>query len=471
MSDGGDWNEPAAPQNLNGPWEQPSPTFAPPTPVPITGYGPQPLPLPPGAPGGRRSGVRTGLLVALGVAGALAICGLAASGIIWFASSGPFGGMDSGSTGVMVTEWADSGRHAVVEYVSAGADGTSSVVAWDSQTGESTKVDGYRVVATEPSSTQVWLTRAVSDTDDIGESDSPWQEPSWGGAPEGDGPGILWRWDTASPGTPPSQVASGSWEPWTGSAGSAAVLFVDPSVGLWPNRLKFRSDEGTVTAKVPGGEGTFLPIGWSPSGRYFAVIDPDTWSGPGSSVTILNAADGTVAASYETTDGADLTSVEHLDGAAWDAASDTLWVATSTSNESDDGSVSEVDSEDLSLKVALFSLEASGTRTPLRAIPSSWSTAINGPRVLGGVAGGVLVAIEAPDAVAVWKTGNGTAAEVGSLSSDDFALVGRNVYTDAGGLLVQHYGSGIGFRTNPEDGEAAVVGLDGKNPRTIWPKP
>jgi hypothetical protein len=460
VSDGGSWNEPAAP---GGPL--PSPPVA----VPVTGVGtsPVPLPLAPGAPsaGGRRNRPLIAMIVAAAVLGVLGICAVS-----WLAgdrlmSGGgaypplPPGPEVSQEPAVMAMTWAGDGRYAIVEYQSGGEDATSSVIAWDALSGETMGIDGFRLVATEPSSTQVWVTRAVNESDDESDEsyDSPWSQPNWGGS-AWDGAGVAWVWDPAK-GGPPEVQDRGTWRPWVGSLGREAGLSVDPSIGLWPSKLTFSGGgEAAVAVDFDRAVKSFLPIGWSPTGRYFAVrVAGDGGSDP--SVVIVDALYGTTATvRSDNADGDDSDWIVRS-GAAWDNERDVMWMVDSRLGADPDpegATVSAVDPR--------------GAKTVLQQVPASWRGSLSDPVVLGPSSKGVLIGVGAPDTYEIWRIEEGRPVKVGELPDSQFVLDSERVHASSNGLLVQIFGEPTEFSLTPQD-SAAVVDLNGKNLRTIWPKP
>lgn len=457
MIDGGGWNEPAEPGE-----------GAPMTPVPSMAKDPEPVPLPPGAAGSGPRRKRLTAFFALAVIGFLLTCGLFVAGFVWFVSGGAplpiFDGSADPSTGVMSSQWAGDGRYAVVEYAYGGTDATSSVIVWDSRTGETTKVDGFRLVSTEPSSTQVWLTRAVaaSEVTEGASFDSPWNEPSWG-PPRADGPGVAWIWDVEAPANRPVKVADPSWRPWTGPSGVTAALAVDPKAGLWPHSLTFGVESALVDAAVPAGMKTFRPAGWSPSGRYFAVVDDNVWSDTGR-VAVFDAGDGRVVASYETTPGND-DSYEQLEGAVWDPGEDRLWVVTSNASGAED------------VPANVFSLDTSGTKAPMRGVAHDPGKSVFGTTVIGRDPRGVLLFVQSTTDQTVWRISNGAAEKVGSIPGTYYG-VNPLSYAHGQGILAQtdpesptSAGGDSSETLLPERGTTAVlIGLDGTDPQIVWPQ-
>lgn len=442
--------------------------------TPVTGVGPEPLPVPPAwtPDESRVRRRRTALIVVAAIFGVFVLCGIS-----WFLARQAFSAATAGDeisvpsldettsegedvlpSGVSLAKWADAGRYAVVEYLPSGPDATTTVIAWDSISGAVRNTDGFRIVAVEPASTQVWLTRAVAPSNSPGDLTSAWEASSWD-APESDGPGTVWSWDVATPDAPPVKVARPKWRQWESPTGATAVMSADPKVGLWPNELTFTVDGRTAKASLPVGMTTFLPVGWSPSGRYFAVKNLSRWEGPETRVVIFDSIDGSLKTSYTASGTGEDGPFEQIDGAAWDAQRDELWVTTSMDGD---------DVEDPQITCTALSVD--GSRTPLRNPPEDWKTAFGGAVVLGADAQGVLVSVESDGGQVAWRISGRAATEVGTLDAGDYSATGSGSYSSAGNLVVQINGDPDPKDPSAHYGDVAIVGLDGDNLRYIWPK-
>ncbi|MCX8007527.1 MAG: hypothetical protein N3B11_05355 [Coriobacteriia bacterium] len=235
---------------------------------------PEPVPIPVEAPPPRR-GARW--KVALVGALAVLIVGSCATAI-WLATSwmadtltpgdaskGGLGPAGRGSWGFDVCQWCGDGRYLVVQHMSS--DGSPQVIAVDVLDGARVVLDGYEACFVEPGAPVVWLDRYDEAAGSVG--------------PRMDGlrdafdhvPDTLMRWRLDE--TVPVKTGEALWEPMAGPAGIAAYFAVDASAGAAPSRIAF----GPVGRAVPSRESfrpigrgvTFLPIGWSSTGRYFAV--------------------------------------------------------------------------------------------------------------------------------------------------------------------------------------------------------
>jgi hypothetical protein len=434
-----------------------------------TGVSPPALPEPP-RPGGpwspaplpvddvrtRRDG-RTTLFVLVGIF----ILAFACLAVVVSATLSPFFGLLPGAldavgadTGTMRTQWAGDGRYAVAEYVSGGKESTTSVVAWDSVTGQTHRADGFRLVSVEPSSTRVWLSEAPRPTSTSANTTSPWEEPASQG-PGSDGPGTAFVWDLASAAAP-CRPASTTWQPWRGPAGITALMRIDSDEGLWPMEIRFASAGGDSTVTVlptTGGGQTFLPVGWSPSGRYFAVWRPDSAGDGDPSLFIIEARTATVVSSDANA------SYSQLAGAAWAPDSDVLWLV---------GFDTDDESGDLSVKVA--SLEPGGRPIGLTTSPAAWRRAFNIPMVLGTDGQGVVVLLEGESGQQTWwlRDGRAVAGESFGDSATDVTVVESGSYSQRGGLIVASTGSADGW--NLPTSAVGITDLSGGTPKVIWPK-
>ena len=431
---------------------------------------PAPLPVPPrtGLMSDRRA--RAGLIVGavLVVVVTLISCGLALSGLddlIAEILAGP-------DRGVLQMTWAGDGRYAIVEYVGTGLDATTSVIAWDSVTRRTVRADGFRLVAVEASATQVWLARAplretgLGAEEPLDESDadeydySPWNDPAMVGVPPSDGPGVPWVWDVSSGGSPvrPSEP---HWRPWAGPAGITATLKVTPDTGLWPSSVEFAT-EGTAT-RLWQAEGslTFLPLGWSPSGRYFAIWRAAD-SGNGE-VTIIDATTGgTVARDVDASDATESAerpsaSFDGIAGAAWDPETDALWIIRY--DTTDDGGT---------YRVRASTLVPGGEPVEAGGAPAGWRSAMDQPTLLGTDSQGVLIAVEIGSGTGLWRARGGRIAKAGEFAAESASLAGAGTYSAKGRLLVYAQRDGdVSFGTR--DAAAAVSDLTGRNVTAFWP--
>jgi hypothetical protein len=374
--------------------------------------------------------------------------------------------------GVMQMRWAGDGRYAVVEYVSTGADATTSVIAWDSVTRRTVQAVGFRLVSVEPSSTQIWLTRAVAreavppqDGTDFAYEDgepSPWKDPVTADMPPYDGPGTPWVWD-ATRGGAPMRPAENAWRSWSGAAGITAVMAVVPDNGLWPESVSFTSEGTAPVMWRPKDELTFTPLGWSPSGRYFAVrqaADFDVGR-----VSILDARTGRQVAevvdpSNFTSDGEDgppPTAYGGISGAAWDAESDSLLVLRYDTQ--DDGNT---------YRVQVTTLSPDSSPRTLEGAPAEWKTSSNEPTLLGRDGRGVLISVEGESGTKLWRIAAGRIVSAGTFDTRKASLDGAGAYSANGKLLV-YASPDNGSSFSRFDADAAVSDLTGQDITAFWP--
>lgn len=216
--------------------------------------------------------------------------------------------------------WGGDGRYVVAQVLE---DGVPTVVAWERRTGKLRKASGYRLVAAEPYGARAWMVpeRAPQATKDDVFLDLAWDTYD-------SKPSTLFVWALDDRSSSPTTAAESRWRAWPGGT-SIAFPEVDPLKGALPSAIRFQPKGGRgegVKGEVPAGIRTFLPLGWSPSGRYFACLglgeigeDDHFPRGPGGRRFILDSqtgktvADQGVEGGYETPES------------AWDAERDVLY--------------------------------------------------------------------------------------------------------------------------------------------------
>jgi hypothetical protein len=217
-------------------------------------------------------GVRTRRLLIVGMAAVLIATG---------SGCGPAGG-DQPSSGTeeallqlqtpASVWWTGSGDYAVLQ--APGEDRRLVTTTWDRATGKVRTYPGYRVVGVEPHAPRIWV---VPDSRIVASSvhDS---EPPRVIDIAGDGvdsrPGELYVIRLDAEATPRSDVDA-RWHAWSGAAAYSVSVEIDINKGGCPSTMRFSetgSSRNAWSAKVPTDVATFEPIGWSPSGLYFAVI-------------------------------------------------------------------------------------------------------------------------------------------------------------------------------------------------------
>jgi len=286
---------------------------------------------------------------------------------------------------------------------------------------------------------------------------SAWEEPSYG-EPMSDGSGDIWAWDAANGGAP-EQKRTPEWEPWTGPAGYTVHLGVDETIGLWPSRLSFSGEvNAAIEASIPVEMGTFLPVGWSPSGEFFAVRAGDPYEGM-PSVAIFSAKTGSLVASvsaeYDYTD-AEPEIYADLDGVVWDAEVDSLWVFQSTYGAA----------EDSTQGIEVARIDASGATTPFSEVPDEWRNTMDTAVGLGRDSRGGVVAVDAADGQTVWRVRAQGAERVFDADPSSITFF-SNAYSPTAGLLARvDTGEFLGA---PLDSKAVTVDMRGKSLRDVWP--
>lgn len=169
--------------------------------------------------------------------------------------------------------WSGNGAYAVVQSV--GADDRPVVTVVEMATKDVRTLKGYRVVGVERAAPRIWL---VPDTRKTGLAD--YSEPTtatlldiaWDGVDAPPAELYMLRLDSTQD---PRSDMDARWAAWDGPAGYTVSVEIDVNKGACPSMLRFdrvHSSLNAWAAKVPTDVVSFEPIGWSPSGRYFAVI-------------------------------------------------------------------------------------------------------------------------------------------------------------------------------------------------------
>ncbi len=242
---------------------------APPQPAPLP---PQPAPLPldggTGAPRERKKwpwvvGIIVLVLLIGGCVGAVWLVDQATTSIISDIESNPevwFPGANAESVA-----WSGNGRYGVVQYLRQSM--YPSVAVWDSKTGETRTADGYRLLFVESAGAVAWL-EPVTDA----EAESSASMDGFGDALDHK-PARLVAWRLDEDAAPTDNVPA-KWHAVPGPGEMIAYLEINPLKGAAPSAMLFNNKasrgEG-VKAEIPADVNTFVPVGWSPSGRYFAI--------------------------------------------------------------------------------------------------------------------------------------------------------------------------------------------------------
>lgn len=238
-----------------------------PTPLPVDGPQAVPVsPIPLGVPVRRRSALP--VIVIIGVV--VALIG-ACVGVSYLASTTLQDALSPSSEpslvpsfaygGFTMVGWSGGGRYAVIQHFDEG--NVPAVTVWDRETQTTRVQGGYVVVGLESEGAQVWMEPAETVADAFDSFGDPIDH-----RPERL---VAWRLDT---GTQPSDAASAKWRAWPGPGDYTAYLELDPLKGCMPSRLLMNNNAGSgegVRAALPETTRTFAPVGWSPSGAYFAI--------------------------------------------------------------------------------------------------------------------------------------------------------------------------------------------------------
>ncbi len=170
--------------------------------------------------------------------------------------------------------WSGEGRYGVAQVI--GADGTPEILAWDRQSGRVRAASGYRLAAVERFAAVAWLV-PVSQQELTERLDGEWGAVlvSAGGAFDSVPESLLaWQLDTDAPSEalPPEPA----WARWPGPDAWSATAIVDPRRGAHPATLVIETTADPAadsTVALPADVSTFDPVGWSASGRYFALAE------------------------------------------------------------------------------------------------------------------------------------------------------------------------------------------------------
>lgn len=424
-----------------------------------------PLPIP--APRSRRG--RTGWLIALAVVAVIGLCGF----VDTFALPGLLGLLPGSLSGWELEGqawWAGEGDYLVAQM--AEEDGRPLVVVWERASGEVSKRSGVRAVAVEPHAPVVWLaadrggpSRAAFGMD--------WTPPDVAGDDLDGRPERLDRWDLAT-GKSARVTDVSAWTSWPGPAGMTACLDVDPKAGALPSRLTFRpsSGEGTaVVADLPDDAVTIEPVGWSPSGEFFAAVTLATLADTGEAHETESSQTGLSRRVMFSARSGEVVAEQRDEGspygslglhAVWDAERDMLyWVDAEESTEDQASDVPFWASETPTERYFVAYLtpegrqgEASsltGWRDP-EALADAW-----GVDLAGRAADGVLLDIGSNGPPELWTAG-ATARHVRGLEGERFDRSSA-VCSPAGHVACVEYRDG---------GPELMAGKLGSKVRRIW---
>lgn len=235
-------------------------------------------------------------------------------------------GIVPGSAGAPAVSWAGDGRYAVVQFYKESR--YPSVMVWDSQSEETRVLDGYRVLFAETAAPVVWLEPVTAREVD----QSTWFDGLSDSLDHVPARLMAWRLDD---GSEPSARVPSKWRPIPGPGGYVAYPEISVLKGAGPSALWFNnaasSGEGVKVA-IPESTVSFSPVGWSPSGKYFAIEElsreedvvfpgyTETSPAPVRLLVVFDVITGKVSTTAELP----ATAVVGP-GAVWDAAQDRLY--------------------------------------------------------------------------------------------------------------------------------------------------
>lgn len=185
--------------------------------------------------------------------------------------------------------WAGNGRYALVQFPES-----TKVGVYDTATGTGRIVEGFRLIGAERAAARAWLVPddgVVTAADVFGDAiDSL--------------PPQLFAWDLSDLNNDPDAEVESRWKKWEGPGTYDAFVEISVIKGGSPNRvfLNNKKQQGDgFKASLPEGVSTFEPVGFSPSGDFFAavsVLGTKDGAPEGDQLAmIFSAADGSCVAS------------------------------------------------------------------------------------------------------------------------------------------------------------------------------
>jgi hypothetical protein len=332
----------------------------------------------------------------------------------------------------LAVAWADHGNLAVAQIVDRKS--VPTVIAWDRTTGRRSILTGYRLVGAEPAAPRAWLVRDTA-SDRAADAAVDLVGDTIDSVPAG---GLL-AW---SPGSAPEGTSGpvAHWQPWDGPDGRVASMSLDPARAAMPQAISFRRPGGGWTGPAPLTTArSFQPVGWSPSGKYFAVQtlenpeaeadaamleDPAAATQELPHLVILSTDSGKVVAEASPM-------LAQGPFAAWDARVDRIFYATYSDAQSADPTAT------------LEAIDVTGPVGPSKApelVRAVEALGIaDGMGVVGGGPKGPMVAVSR----AIEPGVSGTGTELWRIEPDGAHWVGTiedhpldiDVWSEAGGLL------------------------------------
>jgi hypothetical protein len=366
-------------------------------------------------------------------------------------------------SGMRSVWWADGGAYLVAQVIDAS--GAPQAVIWSRATGKTRIIKGVQVVGVEPYSPRAWIVTGATPAELAKRyQDSP-MLPAEGYDLPSNSAEVL---DLSATGTPVPAPAPPAWAPWPGPGGVSAILGVEPTHGVMPSVLAFRAAGGQLTTAtpVPGGR-SFMPLGFSPSGRYFAYKPLARWSKDAwvddtetLGVQIVSVQTGRVVASMSTTSSDSVGSVGDIHS-SWDASSDVLYF-------DDVAPMTDVNDENANESPMIRYLAANGaTGDAAKAfhwkMPSGVSSSFEA-RLIGETTAGPLWSLEGERGTEVYRlTPSGP---VSTPQSNGELLIGLPIATDPAGnvaVLGEMNDDGtLQLTIVKADGSTSVVWDDGR---------
>ncbi len=223
---------------------------------------PIPEPIPTESESRRRASV-TVVLVAVIIA--LLLCCVCSVASVFVARSAFEGVTETFQSGAEFVRWSGDGRYAVIQSFTV--DEEPLVVVWDRETDETRTEAGYHVLAVEHFGGVAWLVPAG----DSAAPNSGWVYPLGDSVPD-----ELYTWDFSESSPRPAETLDPGWTAWPGPAEFTVYPQVDADRGVYPSRLLIENQSSpgeTREVVLPAGLGTFDIVGWSPSGRFLALVE------------------------------------------------------------------------------------------------------------------------------------------------------------------------------------------------------
>jgi len=381
------------------------------------------------------------IVIALAIALAVVLTVLGFAFIVYSGVRGglpfdPLAGIDGRPDRLRDVWWAGSGDYVVANV---GALGEKPVVlVWNRRTEQLREIAGFRVMYVEPDGSRAWVTPLAK----VRESDvSP---PESGDVR--DRTLLVLPLASGDP-APPKSL---EWT-WPNGRGTSARFIVDPSKGSHPCAASFVSRAGKtvdvhVQREISSTYTTFEPIGWSPSGKYFAfrpIPKPEYEGSP--PAIIVSASDGSFVDDFAVSEPIEPSARSF----AWDPRRDVLYALEQRDDDSetytitylDPGYEWDWDDGDAFHDHLLRSNESLESADEVE--------------LLGATDDGIAVAVYGDDGYETWRLSKRAPSKAGDVGEMD-----PGVWDRRGG-----YAS---FDLPDDAWVLRVSGLDGSHAKTIW---